>query len=342
METVTFYGRDKEFNTICIFAPMEVQWNRRYYNVGDFSLQLPIDQYDTDVVYVYCDKRPEIGIVSKTQYKLDEAGKAYVQISGYFYEIVMDNDIIYPAYDGGQNNRVDLEINKLVLTYKSGNFVIDAATEAGTPCDFHAEIGKSLMDQCYYILQLHQMSQRIRYDPDNNKFIYNVWKGLDRTANNSANNNPIVFSIEFGNLKNPDILMDESGYKNYAIVHCEFNDSDIYEVVDLHQSDEKVRKTYVDMTLDSEEELTEQQLRLKMIDAGKTELNNSCSSILNTSFDLLANTYDYMVDFDLGDLVTVNISTIGYNANVRIVAISEVFNSNGHSVKIEVGNMEVK
>jgi hypothetical protein len=49
-----------------------------------------------------------------------------------------------------------------------------------------------------------------------------------------------------------------------------------------------------------------------------------------------------MVDFDLGDLVTVYISPIGYNANVRIVAISEVFNSNGHSVNIEVGNMEVK
>jgi hypothetical protein len=96
------------------------------------------------------------------------------------------------------------------------------------------------------------------------------------------------------------------------------------------------------MTLDSEEDLTEQQIRLKMVDAGKTELNNSCSSILNTSFDLLADTYEYMVDFDLGDLVTVYISTIGYNANVRIVAISEVFNSNGHSVNIEVGNMEVK
>lgn len=339
METVNFYGRDKDFNIICIFAPMEVQWNRRYYNVGDFSLQLPIDQYDENVVYVSCDKRQEIGIVSKTQYKLDEAGKAYIQISGYFYEIVMDNDIIYPAYDGGQNNRVDLEINKLVQTYKSGNFVIDTATEAGTPCDFHAEIGKSLMDQCYYILQLHQMSQRIRY---RNKFIYNIWKGLDRTVNNPAHNNPIVFSPEYSNLRNPDILMDESGYKNYAVVHCEFNNSDIYEVVDLHQSGETVKKTYVDMSLDSEEELTKEQLRLKMIDAGKTELNNSCSSILNTSFELMADTYEYMVDFDLGDLVTVNISTIGHTANVRIVAVSEVFNSNGHSINIEVGNMEVK
>lgn len=339
METVNFYGRDKDFNIICIFAPMEVQWNRRYYNVGDFSLQLPTDQYDENAVYVSCDKRQEIGIVSKTQFKIDEAGKAYIQISGYFYEIVMDNDIIYPAYDGGQNSRVDLEINRMVSTYKSGNFVIDAATEAGTPCDFHAEIGKSLMDQCYYILQLHQMSQRIRY---RNKFIYNIWKGLDRTVNNPAHNNPIVFSLEYSNLRNPDILMDKSGYKNYVVVHCEFNNSDIYEVVDLHQSGEAVRKTYVDMTLDSKEELTEQQVRLKMVDTGKTELNNSCSSILNTSFELMADTYEYMVDFDLGDLVTVNINTIGYKANVRIVAISEVFNSNGHNINIEVGNMEVK
>lgn len=338
METVNFYGRDKDYNIICIFYPMEAQWNRRYYNVGDFSLQLPTDQYDENVVYMTCDKREEIGIVSKRQSKIDEAGKAYVQISGYFYEIVMDDDIIYPAYDGGQNNRVDLEINRLVLTYKSGDFVIDAATEAGTPCDFHAEIGKSLMDQCYYILQLHQMSQRIRY---RNKFVYNIWKGLDRTVNNQVHNNPIVFSPEYGNLKNPDIIMDESGYKNYAIVHCEFKDSDIYEVVDLHQPNEKVRKTYVDMTLDSDEELTEQQVRLKMVEAGKTELNNSCSSILNTSFDLLADTYEYMVDFDLGDLVTVKIGEV-FNANVRIIAINEIFNSDGHNINIEVGNMEVK
>lgn len=117
MERADFYALDSAGELIALLAPMEVQWNRKYYNVGDFSIQLPIGQYSSNIAYIYCNKRPEVGIVGKRQYKVDESGKSYVQISGYFYEYKLEDDIIYPAYSGGQNAHVDVEVSNLSLIH---------------------------------------------------------------------------------------------------------------------------------------------------------------------------------------------------------------------------------
>lgn len=62
----------------------------------------------------------------------------------------------------------------------------------------------------------------------------------------------------------------------------------------------------------------------KLFDAGIIDLKN------------------YMVDFDLGDLVELSVESIGILQEARIVEVDEVFDANGYSVSVEIGDKKVR
>ena len=59
---------DKDFNMITPLYPTNVQWNRKYYEPGSFSIQLSLNQYSEDIKYIYTKDRPEVGKVSQKNY----------------------------------------------------------------------------------------------------------------------------------------------------------------------------------------------------------------------------------------------------------------------------------
>lgn len=64
-------------------------WTRRYYEPGEFSMQVPADIYSADWAYIYCEHRPETGIVQKvavTDDALMPGGRDTVTVSGFFTE----------------------------------------------------------------------------------------------------------------------------------------------------------------------------------------------------------------------------------------------------------------
>lgn len=56
---------DKDFNIIKYFKYINLQWIRRYYEPGEFSVQLPASEYMADAVYLFTKDRPELGLVQK-------------------------------------------------------------------------------------------------------------------------------------------------------------------------------------------------------------------------------------------------------------------------------------
>jgi len=344
MEKVDFYALDANKGLIAILAPTETQWNRKYYECGTFSIQLPIDQYSKDIEYVYCNKRPELGHVIKRQYKIDAKGFRYIQISGYFEEYLLENDIIYPAYGAGSGSHTDFVISDIVNTYKSGLFSVATPTNFLPSCDIAPELGKSLMEVTYSVLQEKQASYRMNYDYENNSESFSIWQGRDLTQENTDGNNQVTFSINFKNLKNPDVLIDNSNYKNYCIIQSEVNGYTLTEIVDNRKAGEVKKAVYISTTIDKPDnvEWSENDYRAKMREYARQELTNTYGGENNTAFEFKQGSYEYMVDFDLGDKVSVELNPMEISQDVRIVAINEVWKGSEHTLSFEVGNNILK
>lgn len=70
-----------------------LQWCRRYYEVGTFTMEVPADLYSPEWRFIVCDARPETGIIQKRGYSdtsHTEDGRDTVMISGFFLEAVMN------------------------------------------------------------------------------------------------------------------------------------------------------------------------------------------------------------------------------------------------------------
>ena len=86
---------DADFKRLTGSIPYDsLVWRRRYYGVGEFQMQVRSSLYSTDWAYVYCEDRPETGIIQKVEYddttEGPRNGEDTVIISGFFLEEVLN------------------------------------------------------------------------------------------------------------------------------------------------------------------------------------------------------------------------------------------------------------
>lgn len=86
---------DADFKRLTGSIPYDsLVWRRRYYGVGEFQMQVRSSLYSTDWAYVYCDDRPETGIIQKVEYddttEGPRNGEDTVIVSGFFLEEILN------------------------------------------------------------------------------------------------------------------------------------------------------------------------------------------------------------------------------------------------------------
>lgn len=336
---ISLFGLNENFEIVGQLVPTNLQWNRKYYECGDFEMELPISQYDPSITYIYSKDRPELGVVNKQNLKYTSNRKQFL-ISGYFAENLLNNKCIYPQYiaNGQEPNLV---VENMVNKYKDDLPIQVVATlESNEPIDIQYE-GDLLGDKAFEILQPYEKSYRVMFDFLTNKFTFKVWQGLDRTQDQTVNNF-VVFADIWENLKDIDYELDNSNQKNYAIVRGSNIEENIDVIVDLSNGASK-RSVFIDsmMTLDTETQ-TLDQFKASLKQYGIEQLTSEYTKETNIVFTPLTNGLNYMVDYDLGDKCDTIINELGVQLQFRIVAVYEVFKNNQHTIELEVGNQILK
>ncbi len=329
---------DAEFNPIGYFGYINLQWIRRYYEPGEFSVQIPIEMYMSDMKYIYTNERPEVGMVQKSEYQTNYQG-AYMQVSGYFYEYKVNDKIIYPRYiKSGVIEDVAVD-----LAYKFCEDIpilqIEASKKRGEVIAIQST-GKNLAAQIYEMLQTQEMSFRTRYDYAENKMYFEVWQGVDRTMQQS--NNPFaIFSAQLRNIANEKIVIDNSAFKNYAVVigNGQYEDGEQVEVI-IDQSDGGYRqKVYIDKTSMKYDEAKQslEEFKESLVQAGLEEMQKSYSQVVNIEVDTVDRGLKYLQDYDLGDKIEIVVDALQENLVTRIIEIDEVFKQGKHTVSLTFG-----
>ena len=339
---IELYALGESFEVLAVCVPYtNLQWNRRYYEAGDFSMQVARDQFDPAWRYLWSPSRPEVGMVQKVAYT-GEGFAGTVQVSGFFAEKMLDDAVCYPRYVGDEPTTEGA--CRAIFSAFAGDLPISLGA-AGDPMvgdrtrsDFSDdELGSKL----YSILETREASCRVRYDFEGDELIFEVWKGLDRTQGQSVN--PwAVFSTAWGNLSGESVNSDESAYRNVCIVPAYEGEDGVETVtvtVDLSAEGERKRRMVLDKRSSKPEEgqsledfkaALEQEALEKLADKQpEVEVDAEVSS-------------GYLESWDLGDRVSIDVPAVGISMEARVVEVAEVFKSSGHEVTPTFGNKKIR
>lgn len=346
---------DANYQIVSLLEFSNLQWNRKYHEAGTFSIQIPLWLYSSEMKYIYTKDRPELGRISQINYIDDGKGKR-IQLSGYFEEKDLDRHIVYPPGTSNITNAVTwIEQSGPAedVAYAFFNGFKSIATSAVSSVlnintgssqnrgktAVHTRNGEQLGRKIYSILKPSGMSYRVIYDFVNNTKGFEVWAGLDRTDTNAEGNNPIVFSTKYGNIKNPNVLISSVNYKNACIVTHEqqTGESSVLTSRAVHDlsAGEEVRFTFLKSAL-QKSEYTDEAFIIALDNEGHNEIAEH-PEVFNIDFDALEGSYEYMVDFDLGDKCSIEIPEIGLSIQARLIGCYEVMKSGKWTMEMEFG-----
>lgn len=333
---------DKDFNIVKYISFINLQWIRRYYEPGEFNVQLPASEYDSSAVYLFTKDRPEVGLIQKRQYADGYDGKV-MQLSGYFYEYKLNDKITYPRFNASGN--IEAVVRTIISAYKEDIPILQLG-KANDPLLGSSitkeSTGDGLATVIYELLQTQELSIRCLYDYVNNSMSAVVWQGKDRTQDQDVNSF-VVFSEGFRNMQNEEIIIDNSNFKNYAVVigNGRYEEGNQIEVIVDLRSNKNVyaQKLYVDQTGQTYDETkqTLDEFKEQLRQAGIEELAKY-TDITSVSFDTIDRGLTYMKDYDLGDKCDVVLDSIGDSYTVRIIEVTEVFKENKHTISLQFGN----
>jgi hypothetical protein len=207
----------------------------------------------------------------------------------------------------------------------------------------HTRNGEKLGTKIYSILKPSEMSYRVQYDFENNKKVFGVWQGLDRTEEQTENN-PVTFSTRYGNIKNPNILIDNTDCKNGYIVVGEYmvdNVPNTYVKAVRREVADVDSYVYVKSSASKTDYSTDAEY-YKAVDAEGLETAKEFASIINVEFDAMEGSYEYMKDFDIGDLCNLEIPEINISARARLINCYEVYKGSSNSLSLEFGTPILK
>lgn len=322
-------GLDANMQTVKALRCVNIQWNRKYYESGDYALQLCACDWDTNIAYIYTSERPEMGMVQKVETEHTIKGD-FVHVSGFFLEGMLNWKVTYPKHSSTGN--ISAACKSLVNALMADTGVTaPTQTDIGAAAAFESE-GEFLGDATYAALKAQEISQRILFDYDSESMLYEVWQAKNRTQSQSVNAYA-AFSQNFGTVDAMTLTQDISAYRNYAVV---LYDGGVINI-DLRAGTEPKRIMYIDTGMSIADGQTQQNF-LAAVRVEGDRMLAEYPAIVNIEATVLQNNALYLIDYDLGDKCDVQDDRLMLAFETRIIGINEIWKENVHEVTLEFGD----
>lgn len=366
MTSFNVMALDRNFNLVALLRYTNLQWSRKYHESGTFSLQIPLEQYDPSFKYIYTNNRPETGKISQINY-VHSKGQKFIQLSGYFLEHELNRAVVFAKGEGNVVNdpgwiekhgvaedvaydffnsfsQIQFHNGTETVSFKLG--ISGGVNQHKGSVVQHTRDNSYLGNKVYHILNSSGMSYRVVYNFEDNEKHFEVWGGKDRTSEQTENN-PVTFSTQYGNIKNPNVLIDDSTYKSGCVVVSSKNDDENSSTyVRVLMDFDELYEDNAFLSLQSESDVNDystlDDYYLSLESEGRSEKNSKWTRTMNAEFDAMEGSYEYMKDFDIGDVCNVEINEVGISANARLIGCYEVIKSGVWSLTLEFGTPIIK
>lgn len=320
---------------------ISIIWIRRYWQPGEFTLRLPNTTRNRELCV--CDnlvRKPdadEIGIIEELDF-VDDATGSYITAKGRMLSALLDRRITGATATYNNMSGADV-IDRMVFNNARAIPLLSMGTKPSgiTPITVQMTY-KNVLSYTEKICQQCGMGFRITADVDT-EFItmkLDLYKGASRTVPGSGY---VEFSERFGNI-------GEVRYSNniYNAKHMLYvggrgeGDERIVMPVALYQSGwQPDADGFISAVDISSEGLTDLEYRNALAQRGQSKLLEyvKCEAY---EFEVIDNVYEYKRDWDVGDTVVIKKESWGLSANLRVVEVMEIYESEIPRIVPTLGN----
>lgn len=310
-------------------------WASRFFDYGEFQMQLPVGYYTNEWCYVILDGHDDrVAMVQRMEYD----GEGQQVISGFFAEKVLDHGIITltNGYSPGTlygacSDMIDRYYNGTCSSRLRAGFVNDGFAPANESVPSIQMERNYIGQEITKLLSLHGLSYRASLSEDGLGVDMRIY-GQDAKQDSEL----VELSSVYGELTDIKYVSDDSARRNTAVVTYGKNDVTgvnfaYVRVTDPLKPSVETRGLDMQLLVDAGDGATEQEA----IDKGRKELEkyvhetNLDAKILDTSI--------YGNTVNLGDEVMLSVPEIGISARTRIVEATEVFKGNAREVTLGLG-----
>ena len=343
----------KTLGSIPLFSSLI--WVPRYTKIGCFELHAVTSYFPLlkSGRYIYRTDRENLGVIEDVQYAQTDTGEKTCYAKGNFAESLLADRVVNKTINLSGN--LEEAMRKLVTEFAiepaSGEPIMNLVLGdvSGIEDTINTQVTGANLSECLYELgNSAEVSHRVLFDYLNDTLRFEVWKGKNRT-DEQTENSWAVFSNSFCNIRSVQYEKNTSSYKNFAYVAGEGEGTDrVIVEVDMRTSPDEIRREIWVDARDLQKEdsdgnvLTDAEYKALLFERGKEKIAEyPVVETVNSDVDANANLV-YRQDFDYGDLCTYINTEIDVETAKRITEIMEVYEGGTESVSVTFGTDEIE
>lgn len=320
---------------------------RRFYKIGEFELHINInksnvDKLQEDNLIILGNDCKKVGVIRHREIQLNDQGESTEEllIRGYTLKGILQRRLIVPpvgqGYDNAEgsieaimkqfvNNNV---VNPTDASRKINQVVIANNQNRGKQDKWRSRF-EVLSDKLEEIGTYAEMGWDIWLDTENRKWIFDVVEGRNLTVNQDALP-PVIFSIEFDNVKGQTYVDSAISYSNVGYAGGKGEEEDRL----IQQIGEASGLERIEIFLDcsSAEDIDE----LKNIGQQKLSEYKRIQTFESQIVDF--GSFIYLQDWDIGDIVTAQNRKWGVTLDSRVVEVKEIYEVDGLQLEATFGS----
>lgn len=348
-----------------IDAFTSLQWIRRYYKAGEFELVCAATPGNASLLkkgnLIWKKGDPEAGYIKYRNFKIDDTGKEIIDVKGNFLtgylsqRIVWDKMYLSGASETAMRTLVDKNaINPTIAARTIPLLSLSAAKGFTQTTSYQTtDTRENLADVLESIGSASRLGHRILFDPVNSQLQFEVYAGLDRTAEQTQNT-PAIFSREFENVLTQEYTDSNDNLKNVALLNGKFTagegDTKTETPVSVTVGDASGLDRYEEYIdggtqSDSSKDADGNAITVTQADYINTLTAKGAADLaehqevetFDSTIDIRSNLV-YKTDFDLGDICPCINRAWGVEVDARITEITEAYEESGVTITPTFGN----
>lgn len=315
-------------------------WTPRYYDVGDFELQIPASSEVFALIkedyYVTRLDDEMVGIIEHPKLMTDEENGDFLLVRGRDAKKILEHRIIWAQTNlsGTVEDCIRRLITENIISPTDPNRKIPdfiLGEHKGFTETMKMQVtGDNLLEIITKICQAYDYGFSVTLV--DGIFVFDLYKGIDRSL--SQNVNPHVeFSPDLDNVVTVEYEVDLTNVKNVALVAGEGEGLDRKTVSVGSASGMARRELYVDARdISTNEGEIDNATYLEMLaERGDENLAEHRETVIFAGQIEPAINYEYKKDYFLGDKIQIT-NEYGITASPRIIEIIECEDVNGYSM----------
>lgn len=330
---IRIYDSNMDFQGI-IENQKSLLWNRAFNESGSFELHAPVADYNLSLLkrgnLVWKKGAVDAGVIEDIH--IEEAYDQHeIAVSGRFLPAYMDRRLVRPMFNFTGRAEVGM---RTIFT----NAVVIPKVQLGTLNGFTENIEfqatyKSLLSIEQKIAKATNLGFRFRPDFNEKVIYFEIYKGVDRSLSQTEHAR-VIFSEEYRNLNKATYQENDQllGTVCYVGGQGEGSERVFVTVGDDALTGLERREIFINGADISSEGLTDAEYREKLRQRGLDKLNESTLFQYMECEAIPSGNFNYVTDYDLGDIVTVKKSNWGITQNLRLSAVTEAYENGTETI----------